>query len=163
MILAYLFVSNKSMFLTLVGVPIIARWYARRRMPWLPVALLIPLMLFVIFPFYNTYRITRAPRPRPRACPRPTTRCRIGTARLTAVGRSGVQAANGVDHVDGGRRSGRRSLGSGGQRRDADDPVPDLHRTASALARQAADDASGESGPDFRVHPRLRSADVRSL
>jgi hypothetical protein len=46
------------MFMMLATTPLIARWYARRRMPWAFVAVLISVLVFVVFPFYNAFRGT---------------------------------------------------------------------------------------------------------
>jgi len=48
--------SDKSLITTMIGVPIVARWYRKRRMPWLFLIALLLVLMFVIFPFYNTYR-----------------------------------------------------------------------------------------------------------
>jgi hypothetical protein len=49
--------TDKSQALTLFAVPIMALWYARRKLPWRSLVLLVLLAVFVIFPFFNTYRI----------------------------------------------------------------------------------------------------------
>lgn len=48
--------NNKSMTISLVGVPLMALWYARRKIPWIPLLLLLFVVVFVIFPFNNTFR-----------------------------------------------------------------------------------------------------------
>lgn len=48
--------SDKSILMVLIGIPIIARWYARRRVPWTILLVLVLILIFVVFPFYNTYR-----------------------------------------------------------------------------------------------------------
>jgi hypothetical protein len=48
--------SDKSLLMTLIGIPIIARWYARRKVPWSLLLVLLLVLIFVVFPFYNTYR-----------------------------------------------------------------------------------------------------------
>jgi hypothetical protein len=48
--------SDKSLTMTLMGVPVIALWYARRRIPWKTLILMILLLVFIVFPFYNTFR-----------------------------------------------------------------------------------------------------------
>ncbi len=55
-LIAYLTISVKSLLVALVAVPIIARWYAQARAPWLPIAIFSLVLVFVVFPFYNTYR-----------------------------------------------------------------------------------------------------------
>jgi hypothetical protein len=50
--------SDKSLVTTLIGVPIIARWYMKRKVPWLFLLTLLLVLMFVIFPFYNTYRLS---------------------------------------------------------------------------------------------------------
>jgi hypothetical protein len=56
--IAYITVSNKTMVLTLVVTPVIALWFARRRVPWAFLTAFSLVLIFVIFPFYNTYRLT---------------------------------------------------------------------------------------------------------
>jgi hypothetical protein len=53
---AYLTVSMKSLVMVLLGVPAICRWYARRKVPWLALTVLMLFLVFVVFPFYNTFR-----------------------------------------------------------------------------------------------------------
>jgi hypothetical protein len=53
---ALLTFSDKSLITTLIGVPIIARWYNKRKVPWTFLIVLLLVLMFVIFPFYNTYR-----------------------------------------------------------------------------------------------------------
>jgi len=48
--------NNKSMIISLAGVPLVALWYARRKIPWLTLSVLLLVVVFVIFPFNNTYR-----------------------------------------------------------------------------------------------------------
>jgi hypothetical protein len=48
--------SDKSLAMTLMGVPVIALWYARKKIPWKTLILMGILLVFVVFPFYNTYR-----------------------------------------------------------------------------------------------------------
>jgi hypothetical protein len=48
--------SDKSLLMTLIGIPIVARWYARKKIPWLFLVVLLLILVFVVFPFYNTYR-----------------------------------------------------------------------------------------------------------
>jgi len=49
-------VSDKSLLMTLAGVPIVARWYYRRRIPWAALVLLLIVLMFVVFPLYNAFR-----------------------------------------------------------------------------------------------------------
>ena len=46
--------SDKSLITTLIGVPIVARWYLKRKMPWTFLVVLLLVLVFVIFPFFNT-------------------------------------------------------------------------------------------------------------
>ena len=48
--------NNKSLLLVLLGVPLVAWWYARRRVPWVQIVAILLLLVFVIFPFNNLYR-----------------------------------------------------------------------------------------------------------
>jgi hypothetical protein len=48
--------TDKSLVMTVIGVPVIALWYARRRVPWKTLLALLLLLIFVVFPFYNTFR-----------------------------------------------------------------------------------------------------------
>jgi len=48
--------SDKSILMVLLGVPIICRWYTVRRVPWTSLFVLLLILVFVVFPFYNTYR-----------------------------------------------------------------------------------------------------------
>lgn len=48
--------SDKSLIMILIGLPIIARWYTRRTIPWAFLLTLCLILVFVIFPLYNTYR-----------------------------------------------------------------------------------------------------------
>lgn len=54
--ICYLTISTKWLVLTLAGLPMIARWYARHKVPWKSLLLLLLVLVFVIFPFYNTFR-----------------------------------------------------------------------------------------------------------
>lgn len=49
--------TDKSQALTLIAVPIMAQWYAKRVLPWRLLVVLVLLMIFVIFPFFNAYRL----------------------------------------------------------------------------------------------------------
>ena len=55
-IVAFSTFSDKSLIMVLVGLPVIARWYTRRKIPWVFLVSLLLIFLFVIFPVYNTYR-----------------------------------------------------------------------------------------------------------
>jgi hypothetical protein len=48
--------SDKSLAMTLMGVPVIALWYARRKIPWKTLLLMFMVLVFIVFPFYNTFR-----------------------------------------------------------------------------------------------------------
>ncbi len=48
--------NDKSLTLTFMGIPIIAMWYGRRRIPWRTLLVLGLLAVFVVFPVYNTVR-----------------------------------------------------------------------------------------------------------
>lgn len=48
--------ASKFLVTTIVGVPLIAYWYARRAMPWRLLLVLLLVVIFVVFPFYNNYR-----------------------------------------------------------------------------------------------------------
>ena len=49
--------TDKSLGMTLAGIPLIALWYARRRIPWKTLLVLLLLLVFLVFPFYNTFRL----------------------------------------------------------------------------------------------------------
>jgi hypothetical protein len=48
--------TDKSLAMTLAGIPLIALWYARRRIPWKTLLVLLLALVFFVFPFYNTFR-----------------------------------------------------------------------------------------------------------
>ena len=52
--------TDKSGVLMLGAVPMIALWYARRHLPWKTLLVLALLMVFVVFPFANTFRLIDA-------------------------------------------------------------------------------------------------------
>ena len=56
LIVAFTTFSDKSLIMVLVGLPVIARWYTRRKIPWVFLVAMLLIFLFVIFPVYNTYR-----------------------------------------------------------------------------------------------------------
>src|SRR4029453_10604608 len=43
----------------MMGLPIIAFWYARRRVPWKSLIVTLLIVVFVVFPVYYTYRTIR--------------------------------------------------------------------------------------------------------
>ena len=53
---AYSSFSDKSLAMTLMMVPLVARWYAKRKMPWTFMVVTLLLLVFIIFPLYNTFR-----------------------------------------------------------------------------------------------------------
>jgi hypothetical protein len=57
-LIAFVTLSNKSLAMTLAGVPIMSLWYGRRRIPWKFMLGLLLLLVFVVFPLYNTFRYT---------------------------------------------------------------------------------------------------------
>jgi hypothetical protein len=48
--------TDKSLAGTLAAVPLIALWYAHGKLPWRTLLILALLLVFVVFPFFNTYR-----------------------------------------------------------------------------------------------------------
>lgn len=54
--IAYYTFSNKTVVTTLGGLPIIAMWYGRRKIRWTWIIALFLVLIFVIFPYYNTFR-----------------------------------------------------------------------------------------------------------
>jgi hypothetical protein len=48
--------GNKSLTMMLLGVPLIARWYIKRKMSWGVLLVLLLILVFIVFPLYNTYR-----------------------------------------------------------------------------------------------------------
>lgn len=55
--IAFLTVGGKALVLTLAGLPVLAYWYARRRLPAKTLLTVVLIGVFVIFPFYNTFRL----------------------------------------------------------------------------------------------------------
>lgn len=49
--------TDKSRAMTLVGVPVICLWYGRKRVPWKTLLIMGLLLIFLVFPFFNTYRV----------------------------------------------------------------------------------------------------------
>src|SRR5678815_2980122 len=47
---------SKATTIVLAAVPIMALWYTRRRLPWKTLAVLVIVVVFVIFPFWNLFR-----------------------------------------------------------------------------------------------------------
>jgi hypothetical protein len=52
--------SDKSVAFTMAAVPICAAWYARGKLPWKTLLVLLLLLVFAIFPFFNTFRLLDA-------------------------------------------------------------------------------------------------------
>jgi hypothetical protein len=48
--------DDKSLAMTLVGVPVMTLWYVKRRLPWISLLALVLALVFIVFPFYNTFR-----------------------------------------------------------------------------------------------------------
>jgi len=48
--------TDKSLTMTLLGVPLLALWYAKRKLPWFSLAAMLLILIFLVFPFYNMYR-----------------------------------------------------------------------------------------------------------
>ncbi|MDX1387692.1 MAG: hypothetical protein R3344_00770 [Acidobacteriota bacterium] len=48
--------NDKSLAVTLVGVPLIAYWYTRRKLPWKTLTALLLVVILVVFPLANTFR-----------------------------------------------------------------------------------------------------------
>ena len=49
--------TDKSRAMTLIGVPVICLWYGRKRIPWKTLLVMGLLLIFIVFPFFNTYRV----------------------------------------------------------------------------------------------------------
>jgi len=49
--------TDKSLVMTLAGVPVLGVWYARRQVPWKTLVVLLLLLVFGVFPVYNTSRV----------------------------------------------------------------------------------------------------------
>jgi hypothetical protein len=49
--------TDKSLAMTLAGIPLIALWYAKRKVPWKTLLVLALVLVFAIFPLYNTFRL----------------------------------------------------------------------------------------------------------
>jgi hypothetical protein len=56
--------TNKSGTMTMIGIPLMALWYARKKLPWKSLVALVLILVFFVFPFYNTYRLLDARVPR---------------------------------------------------------------------------------------------------
>lgn len=52
--------TDKSLLMSLAGVPLIGLWYARRKIAWRSLLILLLVLVFVVFPFYNTFRLMDA-------------------------------------------------------------------------------------------------------
>lgn len=53
-------IVDKSLAMSLAGIPLVALWYARGRVPWVTLIVLLLILIFVVFPFVNTYRFLDA-------------------------------------------------------------------------------------------------------
>ena len=51
--------GNKTALMFIMGLPLIAFWYARRRVPWKSLIVTLLVVVFVVFPVYYTYRSIR--------------------------------------------------------------------------------------------------------
>jgi hypothetical protein len=49
-------VGGKENTITLIGIPALAFWRVRRKVPWKSLLVILLLSVFVVFPIYNTYR-----------------------------------------------------------------------------------------------------------
>ncbi|HXV75833.1 MAG TPA: hypothetical protein VD788_05885, partial [Candidatus Polarisedimenticolaceae bacterium] len=49
--------TDKSLAMTIAGTPLAALWYARGKLPWKTLCALLLVLIFVIFPFFNTFRL----------------------------------------------------------------------------------------------------------
>jgi hypothetical protein len=56
LLIAFVSLNDKSLLVELAGIPMIALWYTRRKIPWRTLLLLLLILVFVVFPFNNTYR-----------------------------------------------------------------------------------------------------------
>lgn len=50
-------IGGKSLAITILGLPAIAYWYTRRRLPWRSILVALLLLVFIIFPIYNNFRL----------------------------------------------------------------------------------------------------------
>lgn len=48
--------TDKSLTMTFLGVPLLALWYTRRKLPWPSLLAMLLILIFLVFPFYNTFR-----------------------------------------------------------------------------------------------------------
>lgn len=48
--------NNKSLLLVLAGTPLVALWYTKRKVPWVPLTALLLILVFIVFPFNNLIR-----------------------------------------------------------------------------------------------------------
>lgn len=55
-IVLFLLLGNKSLTIALVSIPLVALWYAKGIVPWKTLLVLLLVLVFVVFPFYNTSR-----------------------------------------------------------------------------------------------------------
>lgn len=58
-VILMLTIGGKMLAITILGLPAIAYWYTRRRMPWRTILAALLLLVFVIFPIYNNYRLQK--------------------------------------------------------------------------------------------------------
>ena len=56
MLIVFNVLTDKSGAFALVAVPITAVWYTRGKLPWKRLAVLVLVLVFAIFPFFNTFR-----------------------------------------------------------------------------------------------------------
>ncbi len=57
LVIALMLLNDKSLLLVLAATPMVALWYTRRVFPWMSVTALLLVLVFLIFPFNNYYRI----------------------------------------------------------------------------------------------------------
>jgi hypothetical protein len=57
---AYSLIGTKTTVVTLAVLPLLAFWYALRRFPMKSIVALLLLTVFVVFPLYNTFRLTNS-------------------------------------------------------------------------------------------------------
>jgi len=55
-LIIFLTVSMKALLMVLLGIPAVARWYVSKRVPWLALISLFVILVFIVFPLYNTFR-----------------------------------------------------------------------------------------------------------
>src|SRR5206468_2479885 len=52
----FLRLGNKTFLILVLGLPLIAYWYVRRRVPWKSLTVVALIVVFVVFPLYYGYR-----------------------------------------------------------------------------------------------------------